>query len=119
MGRIKSTSPLSSSFVLGERENELLKLDVKDSKRMKDKDILEIYEKIRTGFSDSFSLVRIMPERYNSFYENLTAQGKNLTHLLAWAHSKAVSNVVAKRNDVRRVLVDKFTDSILSIFTAD
>jgi len=99
------------SFVLGERESVLLKLDVKDSKRMKDKDILEIYEKIRTGFSDSFSLVRIMPERYNSFYENLTAQGKNLTHLLAWAHSKAVSNVVAKRNDVRRVLVDKFTDN--------
>lgn len=99
------------SFLLGERENELLKLGVKDSKRMKDQEILDIYKKIQSDFPDSFSMVRIMPERYNSFYDDLAQKGKNLTHLLAWAHSKAVSNVVAKRKDVARVLIDKFTDS--------
>lgn len=99
------------SFVLGNKEKELLKLGLKDSKRMKNDEILSIYEKINTGFRDSFSMVRIMPERYNSFYESLSSQGRNLNNLLAWAHSKAISNVVAKRSDIKRVLVDKFTDN--------
>ena len=99
------------SFVLGKREKELLKLGVKDSKRMKNEEILNIYEKIDAGFRDSFSMVRIMPERYNSFYESLASQGRNLNNLLAWAHSKAISNVVAKRSDIKQILVDKFTDN--------
>lgn len=99
------------SFILGKKEEVLLKLGAKDSKRMKNEEILDIYKKIDADFRDSFSMVRIMPERYNSFYQNLSEQGKNLTDLLAWAHSKAISNVVAKRNDVKRVLVDKFTPS--------
>ena len=99
------------SFILGKKEEVLLKLGAKDSKRMKNEEILDVYEKISADFRDSFSMVRIMPERYNSFYQNLAEQGKNLTDLLAWAHSKAISNVVAKRNDVKRVLVDKFTPS--------
>lgn len=99
------------AFVLGSKETELLKLGAKDSKRMKNEGILDIYKKIDAGFRDSFSMVRIMPERYNSFYESLASQGRNLNNLLAWAHSKAISNVVAKRNDIKRVLVDKFTDN--------
>ena len=99
------------SFLLGEREQELLKLGVKDSKRMKNEEILDVYKKIQTDFPDSFSLVRIMPERYNSFYKSLSEQGKNLNNLLAWAHSKAVSNVVSRRNDITQVLIDKFTDN--------
>ena len=99
------------SFLLGKKEEALMKLGAKDSKRMKNEEILDIYEKINADFRDSFSMVRIMPERYNSFYQNLSEQGKNLTDLLAWAHSKAISNVVAKRNDIKRVLVDKFTTS--------
>lgn len=99
------------AFVLGKREEVLLKLGAKDSKRMKNEEILDIYEKINAGFRDSFSMVRIMPERYNSFYQNLAEQGKNLTDLLAWAHSKAIANVVEKRDDITRVLVDKFTPS--------
>ena len=99
------------SFLLGKKEETLLKLGAKDSKRMKNEEILDIYEKINADFRDSFSMVRIMPERYNSFYQNLAEQGKNLTDLLAWAHSKAIANVVAKRDDVTRVLVDKFTPS--------
>ena len=99
------------SFLLGKKEESLLKLGAKDSKRMKNEEILSIYEKINADFRDSFSMVRIMPERYNSFYQNLAEQGKNLTDLLAWAHSKAIANVVAKRDDIKRVLVDKFTPS--------
>jgi len=99
------------SFLLGKKEETLLKLGAKDSKRMKDEEILGIYEKINADFKGSFSMVRIMPERYNSFYQNLSEQGKNLTDLLAWAHSKAIANVVAKRDDITRVLVDKFTPS--------
>lgn len=99
------------AFLLGEKEGELLKLGVKDSKRMKNEEILDVYKKIQTDFPDSFSLVRIMPERYNSFYRSLAEQGRNLTHLLAWAHSKAVANVVSKRSGITQILIDKFTDN--------
>ena len=99
------------SFLLGKKEEALMKLGAKDRKKKKNEEILDIYEKINADFRDSFSMVRIMPERYNSFYQNLSEQGKNLTDLLAWAHSKAIANVVAKRDDIKRVLVDKFTTS--------
>lgn len=102
---------VACSFVLGHREKELLKLGLKDSKRMKNEEILSVYEKIDAGYRDSFSMVRIMPERYNLFYESLSSQGRNLNNLLAWAHSKALSNVVAKRSDIKQILVDKFTDN--------
>ena len=99
------------AFLLGEKELELLKLGIKDSKRMKNEEILDTYKKIQADFPDSFSMVRIMPEKYNQFYKCLTEQGKNLNNLLAWAHSKAVANVVSRRAGVTQILIDKFTDN--------
>lgn len=99
------------AFLLGEPEKELLELKIKDSKRLEDSEILSIYDKIQAKFKDSFSLVRIMPERYNSFYSKLVEQNKNLNYLLSWAHSKAIENLLAKRKDATNILVDKFSDN--------
>lgn len=99
------------SFVLGEKETALLKLNVKDSKKLKNDEILSIYERISSEYPSAFSVVRIMPERYNSFYEDLASNGKNLTYMLGWAHSKAIAELVEKRDDIKRIIVDKFTES--------
>lgn len=108
------------SFLLGERETELLKLGIKDSKRIKNGDIIKIYERVAANFSDAFSMVRIMPERYNAFYLNLKEKGRNYNDMLAWAHSKALGNLLAKRSDAKRILVDKFsvTPQINSVISA-
>ena len=98
-------------FILGEKEKALLSLDIKDSKKLNTKKILSIYDHISENFRNSYSIVRINPERYNSFYEDLKARGKNLNSLLAWAHSKAISNLLERRKDIERIIVDQFSAS--------
>ncbi len=102
---------VTASFVLGKKETELLKLGVKDSKKMKTEDILNFYNTVSKKYPDSFSVVKIMPERYNTFYTDLSNQGKNLNDMLAWAHSKSLATLAEKRNDIKKVIVDKFSDN--------
>lgn len=99
------------SFLLGEKENELLKLNIKDSKKLKNHEIIDIYRHISKEHPSSFSLVRIMPERYNSFYKDLAGKGRNLNYMLAWAHSKALSGLIEKRSDIKKIIVDRFTEN--------
>jgi ribonuclease HIII len=99
------------TFVLGESEKELLKLNIKDSKKLKNDEITDIYQKIIRDHSTSFSVVRIMPERYNSFYADLAKKGRNLNFMLGWAHSKAIAELTAKRDDIKTILIDKFSDN--------
>lgn len=98
-------------FVVGEKEKNILKLDVKDSKKLTSDKILEIYGKIKSDHPNSFSVIKIMPERYNTFYSDLSKNGKNLNYLLAWAHSKAVSLLFEKRKDIKKLIVDRFSEN--------
>ena len=99
------------SFVMGQQEESLLKLNIKDSKKLKNDEVLRIYSVIALEYPSSFSVVRIMPERYNSFYEDLSKNGKNLNSMLGWAHSKAISGLIEKRGDVKKIIVDRFTEN--------
>jgi ribonuclease HIII len=102
---------VAASFVMGEKEAELLKLGIKDSKKMKTEEIIAVHRAVSSKYKDSFSVVKIMPERYNSFYKDLSDQGKNLNNLLTWAHSKALSSLCEKRSDIKKVVVDRFTQN--------
>ncbi len=102
---------VTASFVLGEKETPVLKLGIKDSKKMKTDEIMNVYKTISRDYPDSFSVVKIMPERYNTFYTDLAKQGKNLNDMLTWAHSKALSSLSEKRNDIKKVVVDRFTQN--------
>lgn len=106
-------------FILGEKERKLLELDIKDSKKLSNEKILMIYDHIQKNYSSSYSIIRINPERYNSFYDDLKSRGKNLNSLLAWAHSKAISTLFQKRSDIKKVIVDQFSAnrSITSMIT--
>jgi len=97
------------SFILGEKEKKLLELDIKDSKKLKREKILSLYQHIANNYQDSYSIIRINPDRYNTFYDDLKSKGKNLNSLLAWAHSKAIANLLEKRKDAKKIIVDQFS----------
>lgn len=99
-------------FILGKKERKLLELDIKDSKKLDNGQILNIYSVIYEKYRDSFVTVKIMPERYNTFYTDLSKKGKNLNFMLAWAHSKAVSQLFEKRTDAKKLIVDRFSENI-------
>ena len=66
----------------------LLELGVKDSKRVTDNRAQKLSGLIKEGFIHS--LVVIGPEKYNELY----AKFRNLNRLLAWAHSRAIENML-------------------------
>jgi ribonuclease HIII len=79
-------------------------LGVRDSKTLSDRRARELAARIRelcpTG------VVAIGPERYNSLY----AEMRNLNRLLAWAHARALEDLLA-RVPCTRVLSDQFADA--------
>ena len=99
------------SFLLGESESELLKLHVTDSKKLKDAEIISIYEQVQKDFPNSFAALRMMPEKFNKAFEVATAKNQNSNHILAWSHARTIERLLARRSDAKRVLVDQFSES--------
>lgn len=98
--------PLVISAVLVAPENEMIlsEAGVRDSKKLTDKKIEELARLIsRTCI---VSVVRIGPSKYNELYEKIA----NLNKLLAWGHSRALENVLAKAPDCGLAISDQFGD---------
>jgi len=87
----------------------LEKIGVKDSKKLNDMQILKIARNIRKICTNQFAVIEISPETYNNLYNQFKAEGKNLNVLLAWAHAKAIEEVLSKV-DCENALSDKFAD---------
>ena len=88
--------------VNGEEDiKKLLKLGVKDSKRMTDEKILKLCELIKKQFK--FSVIRIFPKRYNELYKTF----HNLNQLLAWGHASAIEKL-ALETECKQVIIDQF-----------
>jgi len=79
----------------------LTALGVRDSKRLSDRRAIELAGAIRK--QAQVEVVRINPARYNSLYEKM----KNLNRLLAWAHARALENLLA-RVSCTRAVIDQF-----------
>lgn len=89
-------------FANGENEiKQMIKLGVKDSKRLSDPKIILIAKDLKKHFATS--VIRIFPQRYNELYH----QFKNLNSLLAWGHSAAIENLVTKTG-CKEVIIDQF-----------
>lgn len=98
------------SFLLGEKTKEILSLKFGDSKAMNEKEIFDFYEETRK-FRNFFSVVKIMPKRYNSLYNSFAEKGGNLNNILAWAHKKALSDLIEKNPNTEKVIIDQFSSS--------
>ena len=92
-------------FVPDEQEPVLKELGVRDSKRFSDNRVREMAELIRKGYKHS--VVAIGPEKYNELYIKL----RNLNRILAWAHARAIENIL---DEVAcdQAITDQFGDRI-------
>jgi len=75
-------------FLPDRQQRVLAELGVKDSKKFSDNRVRELALLIKKGYKHS--LVVIGPEKYNELYTKL----RNLNRLLAWAHSRAIENIL-------------------------
>jgi len=88
-------------------------LGVMDCKRLTDRRVAELAEKIREVCGPKrFAEVEIPPETYNRLYEDMKREGKNLNALLAWGHVQAIENVF-KQGACHQIIADKFGDERL------
>jgi ribonuclease HIII len=84
----------------------LTSANVRDSKRISDNRVCELAILIKS--SCPHDVIVILPEKYNTLY----AKFRNLNRLLAWAHAKAIENILEKA-PCENVLTDQFGDEKL------
>jgi len=94
---------VAAFFLPAGEEGVLRELGVKDSKRTSDARCREIAETLKKGYVHS--VVAVGPEKYNELYGKL----RNLNRLLAWAHARAIENILG-RVPAGRAVTDKFGD---------
>ena len=96
-----------AAVLVDEKSTDILaKSGIKDCKKVDDKNITKLASVIKNNCV--FSVVTINPAKYNELYAKL----KNLNHLLAWGHARAIENVLEKA-DCNCALSDKFGDEKL------
>lgn len=103
--------PLVSAgvYVDLERAKRLAGLGVQDSKNLSDKQNEHIAKKIKKICDSRYSIVEISPYRYNTLYEQLIRENRNLNDLLAWGHAKSIEEIL-KRANCQRAIIDKFSN---------
>ena len=72
----------------------LAALGIRDSKKLDDGKCRELAAEIRRISVERYREVIIPPERYNTLYEEFRREGRNLNHLLAWAHARAIESLL-------------------------
>lgn len=102
---------VAASFYLCDISQGALSLGVRDSKKMSDEEVLAASDELNRSYRRWFEIVRIMPKRYNELYTDFKKKGKTLNNLLAWAHSKALATLAERHPDMKKVLVDQFSDA--------
>ena len=101
-------------YVSEDSAKQLVRIGVKDSKALKDTQIISIAKQIRRLCKGQFSVVEISPQKYNQMYAKLTQEKKTLNDMLAWAHAKVIETLL-KKVDSNLAVVDKFCDDALLI----
>ena len=96
---------VAGAFILDEQQKVLSELGVRDSKRFSDNRVREFSDLIKKGYKHS--LIVIGPEKYNELYSKL----RNLNRILAWAHSRAIENLLEEVHCTLAV-TDQFGDKV-------
>ena len=97
---------IAACFSSDKIDIEFEKIGLKESKNISDYRAFILEKKIRK--LSPFEIVVIGPEKYNELH----AKMRNLNRLLAWGHSRALENLLAKTNPCR-VVADQFGDKSL------
>lgn len=93
-----------------ETENALLRAGVCDCKLIKnDAKLRAIASKAASILKGKFAVVSIGPEAYNRMYQGF----RSINPLLAWAHARALENLLEKAPECKEAVADKFGDDSL------
>lgn len=84
-------------------------LGVKDSKLLSDKRCRALAAQIRSICGSACKEIEITPETYNRLYDEFRIEGKNLNHLLAWGHARAIESLL-ERHSCSEAIADQFGD---------
>ena len=88
---------------------ELEKIGVKDCKQLADAKTKALAQAIRQICPGRFQELVLVPERYNRLYGEMKREGKNLNHLLAWAHARVLEDLLGAV-PCRFAITDQFAD---------
>jgi len=97
---------IAAVFVDATTQNDLILMNVRDSKKISDGRILDMAPDIRTICPHS--IIAVGPQRYNELYAKI----RNLNRLLAWGHAKALETLL-ERVSCGRAIADQFGDEQL------
>lgn len=94
---------VAALYANSDQISRLMKIGIRDSKRIVDKKIIQMAETIKKEFS--YSIIQIFPKKYNTLYEKFN----NLNALLGWGHATAIEELV-KKTGCKEVLIDQFAN---------
>ena len=98
-------------YVDGRTAQLLRTLGVRDSKLVSDRELRGLATNIRDVVEDEKRAVIIVaPKRYNELYKQMRSEGKNLNTLLAWAHTRAIEDLIGHGLRPEFILSDQFGD---------
>ncbi|MDD2543590.1 MAG: ribonuclease HIII [Candidatus Cloacimonetes bacterium] len=100
---------VSAFFLRREQETQLLKLGVCDSKRLRDDQTRRIAKSIYQSFPGQMNCLVMKNPKYNQLMASFQEQNLNLNDLLAWSHTKVISELRAGIKDCEGILVDQFS----------
>ncbi|MCB2204925.1 ribonuclease HIII [bacterium] len=82
---------------------------LRDSKEMLASGIRTAAKEIRSICADHYSIVTVMPERYNQFMQEKSF-GHNSQRILAWMHARVIENLLEQHEGVQHAICDKFAN---------
>jgi len=100
---------ISAVAVNPESVRALTEIGVKDCKQLSDKKVAELAAKIRKICNGRSQELALYPALYNSLYAAMKAEGKNLNHLMAWAHARVIEDTL-EAAPCKFAIADKFAD---------
>jgi ribonuclease HIII len=103
---------VTAGVFVDERTARLLRtLGVRDSKLVSDRELRGLATNIRNVVEEEKrSVIIVAPKRYNELYRQMRGEGKNLNTLLAWAHTRAIEDLIGHGLRPKFILSDQFGD---------
>src|SRR5581483_9193706 len=96
-------------YVDTEAVRRLTRLGVRDSKTLSDGRVRQLADAIRDACgARAIAVVTLPPDTYNRLYEQFQREGKALNALLAWAHARAIEELLNNGLETPNVIVDQF-----------